>query len=327
MFTSKNIPSKARTKVDRDFILSRISEEAILQRYLGITVQYSKAFKSPLRENDKRPSCSFRQTNAGIYLKDFNGEFYGDCFDIVKYKFNLNYNKALHLIAQDFALTQDTPITYDIHKKFITDLTTRKKVFSIKKRDWTLGDKDFWTQFYLTRKDLNKFNVVPIKVLWINEVIQYEYRPSDPAYAYYFGNGNYKIYFPYRNGDNAPRFLSNGPHMQGWNELELGINNEIIITKSLKDVIVLDKLGFSAFAPPSEGALLDSETIKILSNYELYILFDNDETGIKWAKRNSEHYKIPFFVLPGKEKDISDYLKAHGLSKTKQLIVQLLNIS
>ena len=271
-------------------------------------------FCSPLRD-DRNPTCSFQERPHGLYLKDFSGDFYGDCFDVVQRMYNCTFSKAMERIAIDFNIIDGVPaIRKTIPKR---DISNQKKIFEVKRREWTLGDKDFWFQFNITRKDLRKFNVSPIEILWVDDEVKYQYTPSDPAYVYYFGNSNYKIYFPHRK---KYRFLSNGPHLQGWREINLATDS-VIITKSLKDVIVLNKMGFEALAPPAEGAYINPDTIEFLTNYDVTILFDNDEAGITWAKKNSQKYSLPYFYYEENGvKDTSDLVKLKGLEEAKQII-------
>lgn len=275
-------------------------------------------FRSTLRD-DKNATCSFRERPHGLYLKDFSGDFYGDCFDVVMRLYECKFMEAMVQVATDFGIIDGTPA---IRKEIpIRDVSKQKKDFQVIRREWTLGDKEFWSQFHITRKDLKRFSVTPVETLWVDDKVQYRYDPSDPAYAYYFGNGDYKIYFPYRK---KYRFLSNGPHLQGWREMDL-TSKSVIITKSLKDVIVLYKMGFTAIAPPAEGAYIDPNTIEFLVNYDTTILFDNDKAGITWARNNSLKYHLPYFWYNTDEiKDTSDLVKLAGLEEAKQVILDYL---
>lgn len=249
-------------------------------------------------------------------MHDFSGDFHGDCFEAVRRLLKCDYNTALRQVASHFNLTENVPVIRKTVEKRV--VTKRKKIIQIKRREWTLGDKDYWSQFKITRKDLKQYCVSPISVLWIDGDIKYVHTACDPAYAYYFGDGNYKIYFPLRR---EYRFLSNGPHVQGLNQLPK-TTQHLIITKSLKDIIVLNKMGFNSIAPPAEGALIDSEVIELTKNYDRTILFDNDTPGIKWAKANSLEYQIYWchLSIESGAKDVSDLVKLVGLEEAKQIL-------
>lgn len=62
------------TKITKELILSHISEETLMEHYLGIPVKKG-IFRSPLR-TDNNPTCSFDRDKYGrLVFKDFNGSF------------------------------------------------------------------------------------------------------------------------------------------------------------------------------------------------------------------------------------------------------------
>lgn len=70
----------------------------------------------------------------------------------------------------------------------------------------------------------------------------------------------------------------------------------IVITKSLKDIMVLYEFGIPAIAPISENCYLtDAQHNKLVNRFNKVILFyDNDKAGIhnlnKFRKEHSELY-------------------------------------
>lgn len=89
--------------ITRELITSKVSEEQIMEHYLGVKIQKS-LFKSPLR-NDSRPTCGFYRDRRGrLIMKDFSGAFSGDCFSVVMEKFQCSYYMALQIVANDFGI-------------------------------------------------------------------------------------------------------------------------------------------------------------------------------------------------------------------------------
>lgn len=85
----------------KELILNKISEERIMEHYLGIHVKKGLV-KSPLRK-DNNPTCSFYRNKHGtLIFHDFSGHFSGDAFSVVMYKYNCDFYKALQIIANDF---------------------------------------------------------------------------------------------------------------------------------------------------------------------------------------------------------------------------------
>ena len=90
-------------KVTKEVILNNVSEETLMEHYLGIPVRKG-LFKSPLRQ-DNKPTCAFYRNKKGdLIFKDFRGDFMGNFISVVMYKFQCSYGKALNIIANDFGI-------------------------------------------------------------------------------------------------------------------------------------------------------------------------------------------------------------------------------
>jgi hypothetical protein len=320
--------------LDKAFILSRVSEEEIFQRYL-ITVQLGEKFCNPLRE-DKNPTCTFYYDFAGrLIFHDFAGYFHGDCFEVVKYIYNEDFKGALLIIAKDFNLLDAASLPDAIkQKRFINreDLAKRKTEIKVKRRDWADHDKTFWKSFHLNSEILGFYKVSPAQTIWINGEVKYQYNPLDPAYIYYFGEGDYKIYFPLRVREY--RFLCNTGKLQGYNQLP-DKGELLIITKAYKDVMVYRRLGLWAVAPQAEGHCISQETFEDLhARFPLiYSNLDFDRTGLRTSFKMRDLYGIqPLLLTNGRfgtkdyrAKDISDFIRNFGYDATHQLISDVYN--
>ena len=92
--------------ITKEIILNRVSEEQIMEHYLGIPIQKG-LFRSPLRKDDK-PTCSFYRDRRGrLIMKDFSG----DAFAVVMEKFQCSYYMALQIIANDFGIIRRMDLT------------------------------------------------------------------------------------------------------------------------------------------------------------------------------------------------------------------------
>src|SRR5690606_31887571 len=123
-------------------------------------------------------------------------------------------------------------------------ITKEAKIIQVKRQPWTEKDKEYWRSFYLNGRILKKYNVASCEKVWLNDDIIYSYNSNDPAFVYYFGQGDYKIYFPNKK---EYRFIGNTTHMKGLEQLQEK-GEILIITKSLKDVMVLDIFNIPAVA-------------------------------------------------------------------------------
>lgn len=67
--------------ITKELILSKVSEETLMEHYLGIPVKKG-LFKSPLRQ-DSKPTCAFYRNRKGdLIFKDFRGK--GSCHLLIE---------------------------------------------------------------------------------------------------------------------------------------------------------------------------------------------------------------------------------------------------
>ena len=173
-----------------------------------------------------------------------------------------------------------------------------------------------------------KFKVFPCKTVWLNGNIFYVFTGSERCYGYFGGIKDgleyWRIYFPKRK---SWKFIANwkGTQIQGAHMLSKDGGENLVITKSLKDVMVLYEYGITAIAPCSENIFVtDSQYDRLKKKYKhIYLFYDQDEPGIKsMCKIKRQHPDLNVLFLPrhGGDKDISDFRKAHGYKKTLTLI-------
>lgn len=314
--------------IDKAYILARVSEEEIFSRYLCEPV-FGTSICSPLRQEGS-PSCTFYYRRDGkLVFHDHTGVFHGDCFEAVKYIFNVSFVEALNIIAKNFNLT-DGPITSPPTKK-LEDKQKLKSDIKVKRRLWNEEDKHYWKAYGITRELLERFNIAPVELAWLDNQVNYRYTPGDPCYVYYFLDDDYKLYFPMRD---KFRFIGNTQKIQGYQQLPA--NGEIlVITKSMKDVLLYASYGIPAIAPQAEGVVLSDEFIRELKSRFKFIAsnYDFDRAGIRGAgKLRDIHGIIPLFLTNGKyksknygAKDLTDYRKKFGDAQTKELIDNVYN--
>jgi len=153
--------------------------------------------------------------------------------------------------------------------------------------------------------------------------LMYAYNTTNPCIGYY-DNGKWKLYF-YKSKEY--RFLTNIPHteLQGYDMLPW-LGEVCIITKSMKDVMCWDLFNIEAVAPHSEGLGDWKEKIATLQRrYNRIILnFDNDKSGIKASEEVLKEFDLETLFIP-EEKDLSGYIKKHGLENTRKLINEIIN--
>lgn len=308
-----------------DSILEKVTEYDIYRYYIGQSFKLGRIMKSPFRE-DKHPSFGIFKSNkyGSLLFKDLSTGKTGNCVQFVQELFNISYRESLIKILND--LTNNN-LSNSVEGILVREeYESTSTIISVSRKSFCKIDDNYWNQYCLERSDLKHFNVYPIETYWINEIVQpWAYNKVNPGYAYQIYN-KYKIYRPLE--VKSRKWISNcsSYDMQGLEQLEYQ-GDLLIITKSLKDVMVLYKIGYNAIAPHGENHIIPSRIVDSLKQRynKIVILYDNDNGGKEGAKKLSEKYNIPTIFIPYTNyKDISDYVKEFGLEEGKKLIKELI---
>lgn len=311
------------TKINKDYILSRLSEEEIYFKYLGIEPKFKTGgFTNPLRDDDNGDCYFYVDSRNRIKFHDIAQGWNWDCFNVVQHLYGCNFETAVNIIAEDFELIKKEIKRQDRIIQIKKEPTTSvKKEIQVKFRKWRIADKEFWWNNYgIDSKLLKFFNVYPISHAWIkygNKLVQiYWYKSGDEGYAYYFGDNEYKLYFPHRDKKSPyPKFFHSNPSiLQGVLQLPETYDH-LIFTKSYKDVIALRSFGYYSVATMTEKVLPTKEQFNYLKSRcttnNIFTLLDNDMAG----KRATIKYKNQYNTIPllmQEEKDFTDELKRFG---------------
>jgi len=331
-------------KLGVKYILDTINQEDIFSVYSGIPLSHisavagtNKKLSAPYR-NDSDPSFGFTyRYNGKLVGRDFGGYFWGDCFDFVAFTLNKNvyvkndFGQIMEDIARTFGIHSYATATKKVAYKKL-DIEIKKKPvlrIQVRVRKWIRQDGEYWyNRFGVTQKILKYYKVFPVQFLYFNGNEIYEFRPDDPAYAYYLGIRDgieyWKVYYPYR--DKGQRFHSNGGVVQGIHQITPAPFG--LITKSLKDVMCAASISVQAIAPASEGGTLTIEQVNYLrSKWNFLIsLMDFDRTGRILARKLRRDFNIPSIFITNGEfhtfdfgkgvKDLSDYHDKYGRNQT-----------
>lgn len=308
--------------IKKEQILEFVTQEQLFERYLGYEVDYKKAFTNPYRI-DKHKGCRFYCTNTGkILFNDFSRGYKLDCFDCAsKYYGISHFQTVLNLIGSEYRLFEKIvlaqPALFLSGEKSI--IIPKKSVIKVKVRDYTNKDYDYWKQFNITDEVLDYYKVKAIQYYWVNGELKYEFSIKDPCYCYLYPDRTYKLYHPFRDKSKV-RFITNSNYIQGYNHISKGEN--LIITKSMKDVMSLATFGVDAIAESSENVIIDKETYLDLSNrYEnIWILKDYDTAGFRAARKYRNEYfnSNIIFVRDIQAKDFSGLIKYRGIEEAKR---------
>lgn len=317
--------------ITKEFLQSKYSDETYFEYYLGFPVT-KKLFTSVLR-SDKKPTCSFyRNKNGDLIYKDFGT---GDGFNfigLVMEMFNLNYYQAITKIASDFGLIKTDVVSVKAEIKESTNkiLDTGPTYIQVTTKPFSKEELDWWNKFGIEQELLDKYKVFSCEHVFINGRLSVSSTPNNYIFGYYFGTDNgrelWKIYMPLRK---KFRFLNNISMdvLQGYEQLpESG--PLLVITKSMKDSIVLNRLGIPAVAPNSEVLIISQEQMDEFHKRFKYIVFywDRDYAGVTNLQKIRKTYpECAYFINPkNTAKDLSDCVEKFGLRYVRDQIPKYL---
>jgi hypothetical protein len=296
-------------------VYSKIDQMKVWQSLLGITVKLNTKMVNTLR-HDTKPGCWLYEHENVILLADFaDSRFHGaTCITAVMIKYQCSYTRALEIIKQDFSYTNQ--------KLSLSNKSTKDFNFqlSFTKGTWNQHHKDYWSEYGISKSQLELENCYPVSSYSFNTHSCPDFLQKVKVYdetTAIVVDKKIKIYKP-----NSPfKFLSN------FNENTIGGTNKIIdsviITKSVKDYMVLDNLGYSSRFIHSETSNPDLD--RFMRYNKVFVLMDNDTTGLDACKRlSSNNHFIGISIPQGYPKDISDFYKTYGHTETRHLIRQLI---
>ena len=319
------VTGKQRIPLTLKSILNKIEEYDIYRFYLGHDFELGRAFHSPFHK-DNSPSFSVSVTKKEVlHHMDFaDSEKKGNCVELVKQLYNLEYREALIKIDKDFGLgiysgeQKDYKSVVGSFKR--PEYEDRPSFLQVVTRRFDTAELKYWADYHVTEKMLKENDVYAIKRLYLNRRL-FSIPTTELAFAYLFED-KWKIYRPY--ADKRSKWMTNVPNnrMSGINRITPGCSNAVI-TKAKKDEMVLSNFIPNICSVQSEGtSSISTENIKLLQSTckKIYLNFDSDDVGVQNCKYYNKFgfgwincpkgYKKP----DGSSiKDFADLAKFHGL--------------
>lgn len=332
MFDFKDV--KATHKLNKDFILSKISDSMIFGYYHG-PFKIGDIYPSKLRK-DRNPSAGFYVSSSGkLIYNDLgrNGEKY-DAFAFVQRLYNLSFSDAIKRIANDFGLLTNQRSA--AAQKVMTDMAKFEKKMRAETSihfeadKWTVENLAFWKEYGITKDELKANDIYPIKKLYIAEKF-IPNRDNNLRFALTVtvkGEMKTKVYSP---GAEDLKWVSNIP-----NDIPFGLDklkfqgdksftakaqkDRLVICKFLPDVIAAQNESIHAISPQCDRTL----KFNFLENF---VGWDNDWPGLRGMVGMRAKGYTPIYIpveMRIKEgiKDFSDLAKAKGLKAVEKLLKQ-----
>jgi hypothetical protein len=323
------------TPLTIDYIRSKVSDYEIYSFYLGVIVTGPCYLNSPFH-TDVHPSFSLyrRKNSPSVRWKDHATGSGGDVLDFVsKLHYNISISETLAQINQDLKLghlSKPTRLTEKRQFK-VTELKAANETseLSIQSKPYDKEELDYWGKYGITEKLLLQFKVFAVLNVFINNTVVWSKRKGQPIFVYVFqkdAHTTFKVYRPL--SPKKEKWLSNTDHsvIQGWDQLD-PTGDILILTKSLKDVMVLRTLGYNAISLQQEVGSIKPNVLDQLKDRfkEIFILYDFDRAGVIGTNKLRKRFPFlqPRFLLWTRNKpfkDISDYRSLHTLEETKSFL-------
>lgn len=326
-----------KPNLTKELILSRFSEEQIMEYYLHIPIKKG-LFRSPLRR-DREPTCSLYRNKSGtLIFKDFATGQHLNVFEIVQTMYNCKFYDALKIIANDFGIIRDSNLPRNpgkINKNPIKIEDKEMSKIQVEIQDFTELELKWWKRYGITPEILKKYNVYSCKHVFLNGNLVAKSQQHCPIFGYYGGMIKkdkeklelWKIYFPNRK---SYKWMTNysKDKIQGYKQLPKK-GKLLIITKSLKDVMSLSQFNIPACAPNSEVLFIKDSVLKELKQRfeNIIVWYDTDLAGVSNLRKIRKQYpELYYYIIPRKykEKDFTDFYKKYGKEKSKNLLLNLI---
>lgn len=291
------------------------------------TLVGDKPIRSPLRE-DRHPSCAFFwAATEELLLHDFALHKTYNCVYFVTQLFKESRTAALSRIEKDrFLISAMDELTFTKSEEKELSFIPSKSGRHI----------SYFARFNISEATLTKYNVFDASCAFVNEKLVWRASDANPIIAYLIDT-KIKLYRPFEK-NREKKWMTNCKiqHVQGYSQLRKR-GKVLVITSSLKDVMVLYEMGFSAIAFSSEivstkkgsssYTFINSLIEALRHRFDHILLFlDSDTVGIAAAKKMSQAYNIPYTHLPPlKAKDPSDFVLQEGYKKAKKQIKKLIS--
>lgn len=313
---------KVQSIINKDKLLLEYPQEVIMEYFFGEPIRLKRYYVNPFRD-DGTPGCTFFYSKKGVLVfNDFGLGKQFDCFQVASLRMNkeLTFGE-IRVILNGAPLSAIPKPKIKFNPQSETETTIKVQLVPFSELDL-----EFWAMFNVSESILRKFNVRRVERAWINGVLTYLSTPQDPCFRYLEGD-KIKLYRPrnkrkkFRNNYGAEIPFEGTAHLPAEGD-------KLIITKSMKDIMVFDSIGLPAICPRSETSLIEEDVmIELFARFkEVFVWFDADTTGETQSLSMYERFKerglirITHSIKLGK--DTSDIVRYQGINKLIELCKQ-----
>jgi CHC2 zinc finger len=271
----------------------------VFQKELNLTKKSNNLVCCCPFHNEKTPSFTIKPSGK---FKCYGCGLEGYIFDFLMLKYGIDYRQALERVKNDYPVQIAKNVVKIQHKVHITEL-----MFEFTDIPFTDAAKKYWEQYELDEQFLRENNVFQVGKLKIGENIQY-LKSNWIRFAYWDRmTDKVKILTLGEGVPKDKKWRTNAPNNLLWfyNDYVSSKVDNLFVCKSVKDALVIKKLGYNAIAVQSEGSkiMLQYNVNKIndIAN-NVFITFGTDEQGKNasieitketgWSYFNTENYLL-----------------------------------
>lgn len=313
-----------------DLNLSMLDQEQAWYSILLEPIFLRRTYRNPTRP-DNIPGCKFFVGSDGVlFLKDFSTDETYTCVSAYSKIHHVSYSQALKELYHNVCRT--TPI----QSIKLTKIKTLSVGINIVEKEFSNEDIEYWGRLGLTINDLivDQFSVKSLESYSFSYIDKEgskpntkRFYPSDLAFAYCGQYTGFKLYFPQRNKMSG-KFRNSLKDNEVFYKVRNA--NNLIITKSHKDFLILNKMIKESGLAWSVTHVQSESTIPIRDefNYDgnVVTLLDNDKAGIIASEKFKESYPhaIIEYIPVDKAKDLSDFITNYSYREAYKFINSLL---
>lgn len=263
-----------------------VSEEYICKLYLNIDSIPCKIC-SPIR-HDKNPSVSVHNFDGKVFFYDFSNRSWMSLFTLLSVIWCTDFSGAVDKVYEDFCTKKIHSIPINKGRSTVKKKSPFK--MDVVVREWRQHDVDYWNSFGISTNVLEWAYVKPISnVIFSNDDTRFAI--SADKYAYVFAEfkenrTSAKVYQPF----NKKGFKWSSSHDSSvislWSRLP-STGDRVCICSSMKDALCLMvHTRIPCIALQGEAYLMSDTAVNELKRRfcKVYVLFDNDEPGMKDAE-------------------------------------------
>lgn len=321
------------SNLSEEDVLGELDEYSLYVHYLKFEPVIGVKYRSRLRTTDDRSSFGLFRRKYGP--EDLPNEFmwkdqalpapnFGDIFDLVLRlhpSLETRFNSLLK-VATDFGLIEgyvEAPIQLE------TAVPVEKPPANIRvqSKPFTGQALAYWHSYGIQRKQLDKYNVHQVDYFFLNDIDFEKKSPRTPRNNMY----DYRVYDKHQLYQPYPKafYMDLLPTcILGFQQFNKDQTDLLVYSKSMKDVMLLDSLGFPTLASIAENNIPMPEFLDWSKRFKRRIaLFDNDGKTSDHLYTGFESVKIP---LDSGTKDPTDYVKKYGVSQGHSLLLNLFNL-